>query len=75
MLMPQDLRDKLHCTARQTNYVGTIEDDWTSVLVRLGANEQLIHAIVHSDMEDMMMCNTAWEWVKEAMYDRSFTKE
>ena len=52
--------------ARQID-VGTIEDDWTSVLVQLGANDQLIHAIVQPDMEDVMLCNTAWGWVKEAM--------
>lgn len=47
-----------------------IEDDWTSVLVQLGANDQLIHAIVQPDMEDVMLCNTAWGWVKEAMIVR-----
>lgn len=50
--------------------VGMIEDDWTSVLVQLGANDQLIHAIVQPDMEDVMLCNTAWGWVMEAMDTR-----
>ena len=52
--------------ARQID-VGMIEDDWTSALVQMGANEQLVHAIVQPDMEDVMLCNTAWGWVKEAM--------
>lgn len=55
--------------ARQID-VGMIEDDWTSVLVQLGVNDQLVHAIVQPDMEDVMLCNTAWEWVKEAMDTR-----
>jgi hypothetical protein len=33
----------------------------------MGANEQLVQAIVQPDMEDVMLSNTAWGWVQEAM--------
>jgi hypothetical protein len=44
-----------------------IEDDWISILIQMGANEQLVQAIVQPDMEDVMLSDTAWGWVQEAM--------
>lgn len=44
--------------------------DWIGALMEMGANDQLIHAIVQPGMEDVMVMNTAWEWMKEAMNNR-----
>ncbi|THY45343.1 hypothetical protein D6C99_06457 [Aureobasidium pullulans] len=44
--------------------------DWIGALMEMGANDQLIHAIVQPGMEDVMVMNTAWGWMKEAMNNR-----
>ena len=49
---------------------GFIEEDWISILIQMGANDQLVQAIVQPDMEDAMLSNTAWGWVKEAIQMR-----
>jgi hypothetical protein len=49
---------------------GFIEDDWISILIQMGANDQLVRAIVQPDVEDAMLSNTAWGWVKEAIQMR-----
>jgi hypothetical protein len=49
---------------------GFVEDDWISILIQMGANDQLVQAIVRPDLEDAMLSNTAWGWVKEAIQMR-----
>jgi hypothetical protein len=49
---------------------GFIEDDWISILIQMGANDQLVQAIAQPDMEDAMLSNTAWGWVKETIQMR-----
>lgn len=47
-----------------------IEDDWIGVLLKLGANDKLIDAMVQPGLAEQMLNDSAWGWMKWAMDER-----